>query len=273
MKKITIMVCCVILSILSIAVGSLANTSEINAFVYPESIEELFITEKDIHIFHYYNGIFVYWIGQGKTLEELTSLDSKECALETLYVYYGEDPKEEGVVTFSFTDGQYYALGNRKGNMFFASEIENNSLIKSQIKQDFLIENIVCLSEEASYGALLIYYVTDIGDYILFKENAESEDTYLFPIADFRSFAAEYYEWLLSQPVADESGNALKGLDGNSSNIESIFNISKYSTNKATYLPRRSHVFLFVFALVLLIAFILTAILFMVRRKNNKENS
>ena len=38
---------------------------------------------------------------------------------------YGDNPKEEGVVTFRYEDGQYEAIGKSKGNIFFASEIKS----------------------------------------------------------------------------------------------------------------------------------------------------
>ncbi len=267
MKKLSVMICCIALFITSIVIESSANSSDINAFMYPDSLDELISAEPDIqHILHYYNGTFVYWIGQGKTLEELISLDSKECAIESLLAYYCDNPKYEGGVTVRYEDGQYEAIGNSKGNIFFASEIEENKLLKSQIKQEFRIANIVCLSEEASYGAILIYYVTDIGDYVLFKETAESDDVYLFPLAAFRSFAAEYYEWLFSKQTVDENGNTKKATEDGPSDIKSVFGIDRYLIANKTNAYRNFPVVI-LSIIIVIIAVILTVALFAIRHK------
>ena len=51
------------------------------------------------------------------------------------------------------------------------------------------VEQVYCMEWAASNGDICIYYVTDAGDYVLFKEHHTDDETYLFPIDEFYEFA------------------------------------------------------------------------------------
>ena len=73
---------------------------------------------------------------------------------------------------------------------------------------------------------MCIYYVTDQGDYVLFKTESTAEESYLFPLEEYLVFSADYREMNRAQSV-DENGDHL--VIGNGGSGELPYDIEQYN--------------------------------------------
>lgn len=65
------------------------------------------------------------------------------------------------------------------------------------------VQKIYCGDEVPE---VCIYYVTDQGDYVLFKTESTAEDSYLFPLEEYIAFATDYLE-KKHEATRDENGD------------------------------------------------------------------
>ena len=97
-------------------------------------------------------------------------------------------------------DGEGVIIGNaREWGGFYTYTKYPNLVFDPSVK----VNKIYCFNALMNYDGAYIYYDTDHGTYILFKEYENSKETYLFPLSNFYEFA-----------------KAKKGIDG--ANIESF---------------------------------------------------
>ncbi len=74
------------------------------------------------------------------------------------------------------------------------------------------VQRVYCLDGEHSHDGVYIYYVTDQGDYILYKEYLSAEKEYLFPLADFHEFAKLEWEDRIKHAYEDGGGTPIEEL-------------------------------------------------------------
>ena len=87
-----------------------------------------------------------------------------------------------------------------------------------------VVQEIYCVDEMPQ--SCQIYYVTDQGDYVLFKTESTAEDSYLFPLEEYLVFSADYREMNRAQSV-DENGEPLSGGSGGSGELP--YDIEQYN--------------------------------------------
>lgn len=127
-------------------------------------------------------------------------LDGKECVVNGLIekledgIYYRYLNKPSG------SDCQWYYVDSGKLNAYNTKMYETGNffykyaLNPSQVFGTFAeVYNVYCFDSTSTTGDAAIYYITDKGDYVLYKQNFVSEwddaDAYLFPTEDFRAFS------------------------------------------------------------------------------------
>lgn len=86
------------------------------------------------------------------------------------------------------------------------------------------VQEIYCVDEAPN--ACQIYYVTDQGDFVLFKTESTAEASYLFPLAEYLVFSADYREKNRSESV-DENGDWVGIGDGGSGELP--YDIEQYN--------------------------------------------
>ena len=107
---------------------------------------------------------------------------------------------------------------------FYKYAVYENSVFDSSVK----INAVYCLNGEPSHDGVYIYYETDHGEYVLYKEFLAADETYLFPISDFYKF---------SKAVCDMR-ELYKYHDGGGVEIDEVFNVEDYLF-KPGFKPRR----------------------------------
>ena len=88
------------------------------------------------------------------------------------------------------------------------------------------VYNVYCLNGDASHDGVYIYYVTDKGDYVLYKEFLSSNEQFLFPVEDFYVYAKDVWELRLSQ--ADRDGGGMPELSEDILNYQDNYKFVSY---------------------------------------------
>ena len=130
-----------------------------------------------------YNGVFMYLFAEGKTIEEIINdpsiLETYYAVREGLgYSYYAERQGEMRTII---------AGADRKALSYVSSPKQ----VLSKASPFLSVKNVYYLDGDSSYDGIYIYYETDKGDYVYYKEYAEAEDGYLFPVKEFYKLAKE----------------------------------------------------------------------------------
>lgn len=200
------------------------NNMKNDSISIPSTIADEYKTHSsDNVIFRFYNGYFMLGFAQKETIQELTS--NPNYVLEEVYA-----TSFDGITTYKakrngmLTDPLNH---HSEGNIFCNYALSPNKLFKKLnfSSSDLTINSIYCLDGEPSHDGIYIYFVTNKGDYVYYKEYASAEKEYLFPINEFYDFA---------KAIADEriqNGDR----DGAFKPIEEIYNIANYEiTEKNT---------------------------------------
>ena len=127
--------------------------------------------------------------------------------------------KSSGEIVYkNYHDGNIVELNplNRISDWsdFYTYAISSNTVFDSSVK----VNKVYCLNGESSHDGVYIYYDTDEGEYILFKEYLSADESYLFPISDFYEFSAAVYNDRLLHKDADGGGAA----------IDELFDVENY---------------------------------------------
>lgn len=139
---------------------------------------------------------------------------------------------------------------------FYTYAVSSNSVFDSAVK----VNKVYCLNGEPSHDGVYIYYDTDEGDYVLFKEYLSADESYLFPISDFYEFSAVVYNDRLLHKDADGGGTA----------IDELFDLESY-LYKPTSKPTSNFQWMTI-GLVICITFVAVGgILYLSRRKKQKS--
>ena len=247
-------------AILSIAVLLLSFTVPVHADVVdcrdvPQAQKELVGMGDSDTMIRIYNGYFLPGFAAGDSLENLTS---EKYVLEEVLVTC-EKEERLNVECFAIRNGVADRLsGLEKAARVFAEYTDEQNIRKLEQKTKAEIRSVVCLCGEPSHNGIYIYYVTDQGDFVLFKEYAISEKTYFFPLEEFTAAAAEYQEEK-TKNLYDENGNERIGAD---IRFEDVKNVGKYELS----LNEKNG---WVIVAVCIVAFLVLAVLLLVlvRRK------
>ena len=179
----------------------------------PDEFSSVQESKKDI-VVKLYNSSYMKGFSQGKSVEEMIST-----SLQTVYMVIEQPFKNNITYKAYYKDGKLYDLAfPTDWSEFYIYAISTDLVFDSSIK----VNKVYCLDGEPSHNGVYIYYETNKGDYVLFKEYLTAEDTYLFPIEDFRDFA---------KAVCEENERN-KGADGGEKNINEIYDLDSYVFHK-----------------------------------------
>lgn len=117
------------------------------------------------------------------TQEDITNIVEKS---EIMYLIV----KSSGEIVYkNYYDGEIVELNplNRVSDWsnFYTYAVSSNTVFDSSVK----VNEVYCLNGESSHDGVYIYYDTDHGKYVLFKEYLSADESYLFPISDFYEFS------------------------------------------------------------------------------------
>lgn len=107
------------------------------------------------------------------------------------------------------------ATGISDWSDFYTYAVSPNKVFGSSVK----VNKVYCLDGDRSCDGVYIYYDTDIGEYVLFKEFLSYDEAYLFPLSDFYEFAKAVYDERLLYKDMDGGGGAP---------IEELFDVENY---------------------------------------------
>lgn len=136
---------------------------------------------------------------------------------------------------------------------FYTYAISSNSVFDSSVK----VNEVYCLNGESSHDGVYIYYDTNEGDYILFKEYLSADESYLFPISDFYEFSAVVYNDRLLHKDADGGGVA----------IDELFDLESY-----LYKPTSSSKWMTMGFIICIVLVAVGGILYLSHRKKTKRS-
>jgi len=149
-------------------------------------------TNSDDIVVKLYGGLFMSAFARQ---EDITTM------IEKSSVSYLIDTSDGGILYKRYSEGgpKTLSFGIFSWDGFYTYAVSPTLVFDSSVK----INTTYCLNGAPNHDGFYIYYDTDHGTYILFKEYENSKETYLFPLSNFYEFA-----------------KAKKGIDG--ANIESF---------------------------------------------------
>ena len=201
----------------------LANAIDLDCRSIPQTQKDALDVDESIGIIRVYNGYYLHGFAAGDTIDNLIS---DKYVLEEMLVTYEKGSRAQ-INCYGIRDGNINRLEHGYGldmSVFLKYTSDNNTvMIEKKIKAK--IHSIVCLSAESSHSGIYIYYITEKGDYVLYKEYADSTATYLFPIEEFSAACAKYREEK-RKSLVDENGEVRKG--SAAFRFSDVPNVSKY---------------------------------------------
>jgi hypothetical protein len=185
-----------------------------------------------------YNGSFMHGFADKVTIDKLISSDY---VLEPFYMVIS---KTEGRVCKAERNGAIISVNMSDWNKLYKTTISPQKVLQT-VSSEITVKNTYCLDGEPSHDGVYLYFVTDKGDYVYYKEYVSAENEYLFPVEKFYDFAKAVY-------TERQEYNKI-GTAGGIPPIEEIFDLKAYkirSTNSTL------SVILWTASIVILIAFV-----------------
>ena len=150
-----------------------------------------------------YNGGHMYRFSQRCTISEIISqcLSEEYMIISTEEVHYKQ-----------YYNGEIHDIANKRGDWrdFVSYALNPAKVFEPSVE----VNSIYCLDGTANHDGAYIYFITSAGDYVLFKENLNTDDMYLFPLEDFYQFAEGIASgWSEDPDVMIGSGISTESLD------------------------------------------------------------
>ena len=198
-----------------------------------------------------YDGVFMKGFSEKKTISELvkepytrrvTYLVLENAALEQMtYKAIHEDVLTE--VDDLYGEGKV-----------ISTIVTKPGLALSSIRGTLNVEEVYCLNGEAANNGIYIYFVTDHGDYVYYKEYATTEHEYLFTVEKFYEIA----------PIIQEQLERDRNNPGGVVSIENIEGIEEYRIQSGKTVPKTIWVLPLLFSAVVLAA---SLVVYVVRKR------
>lgn len=207
-------------------------------------------SQNEDYVITVYQGIFMSEFARGDSIEEIIS-DENNLPNGYLVKKRTEQNKEEFAL-YELKNGQTQSRSfYKKGyEAFYNYSIEPEKIVKDKGN----IKEVYCLNGESSHDGIYIYYVTDNGDYIYYKEYAKADKEYLIPEKEFRTMA---------KTISDKRKEMNENLAvGGPIMLEDIYDVSVYEI-KTDNMFKTFLIPMTVFLSVVLIV----AIMFLIKRK------
>ena len=168
--------------------------------ILAKSYHDDIIPFSDLEIIKLYSSVFMYKFAKQ---EDIMSMIEPSSHLSYMFVADSVHMHIRAI-----RDGEGVELLKANGTIiwegFYTYTKYPNLVFDTSVK----VNKIYCLDALVNYDGAYIYYETDHGEYILFKEYTSAKNTYLFPLSDFYKFAKLYMT-----------------LDGD---VDKIFNMESY---------------------------------------------
>ncbi len=219
MKRICIFILIAVLTICSCSVSVSAEEIYDSLKISEDEIKALSLDEGQLVLAKLYCGSFMKEFGEKASVDILTADNNVQDEVymiksgTDIYYYHIYDGKPYGISiskTESWDDFCNYAL---KTDEVFDSSIT--------------VKNVYCFNGEQSCDGVYIYYVTDKGDYVLYKEYLIAEKQYLFPVSDFYDFAEKVHAERLKNAYSDSGAYAYSG----GISVETLYDLKPYELN------------------------------------------
>lgn len=217
MKRFFIYITTVMLLIMCLPLSICAEGNYDSINIDPQERQTVQTSDDDT-VIKLYSGIFIKVFSEKK---EINTIISGQNILEEIYML-----KTDDVIKYKHfyndTLVEITQTHHLSGwNQFSTYAISPDNVFDSSVT----VNNIYCLSGESSHDGVYIYYVTDKGDYVLYKEYLSSDKEYLFPINDFYDFAKIVYD--------DRVQN--KDMEGSGTPIEELLDLKTYEFDSNAY--------------------------------------
>ena len=168
-----------------------------------------------------YNGSFLHGFAICDSIDDLTS---SKYVLEEILLSYRQDDYSS-VACYRINNSVANKVnGLESASLIFAQYTSESTVDKLEKKTKATIRSIICLCGETSRDGIYIYYKTDNGDFVLFKEYASSDKVYFFPVSEFITFTKDFLE-KKTTVLYDQNGEVRKGT---SVRLEDVVNVKKY---------------------------------------------
>lgn len=232
--------------IMSLVLPVFAHSTD-SLYIETDEISRLNVNEKDT-IIKLFCGSFMKSFSLKNNIADIVSDDN------VLYMVI-KDSKE--IKYYKDRDGEFNRIIYGfipDWSEFYEYAFSPNTVFDSDVN----VEQVYCLSGEASHDGVYIYYVTNKGEYVLFKEYLAADEMYLFPIEDFYLFSAAVYE----------NRVLFKDADGGGAALHELFELDAYLVEPKTNLNWFTGVIVTIFVIVAIIG----TICFIHNRKVKLEN-
>ena len=181
---------------------------------------------KDKVILKLYSGAYLLGFAESVSIEALAST---EYTLEAHFfctddMNSGQDPallkvKNGEVFRISSHDVVDFTVFYRC--VFFYDQLFSSLLPTAIDPNDLTISEIYCLNGSFNYEGVYVYYVTDRGDYVYYKEYIQAEDEYLMPVNEFYDFASRKHAERLQMQEEEPPINTETTLEESTSQLKS----------------------------------------------------
>ncbi len=232
-KKLLFVVILMCVGIASFSINAHANEygtdsenvelSRNDSVVIDDDEYKLFECSESETLIRVYNGFYMIGFANHETIDELIGDQY------TLNEIYGVIKEESSCIDFNMTlvDGKPTRLMNTlQASAIIPDRILSYQNVFSASKMGFsmgelVVDKIYCLDGTSSANGLYIYYVTNKGDFVYFKQDVGVKEEYLLPLNTFYEFAE-----MVQQEIMNNSN--LNGMGVASLNLHDIFDITDY---------------------------------------------
>ena len=192
------------------------NTEKTDSLQITDEEYEKFSRYENNTLIKLYNGTFMSGFAERLSIEEL--IDTPYC-IEVYYMVVNNDIENDFLYVHE-RNGKITAFNPMSPwELVYKNIVEANDLLSKQ-SINATVKNIYCLNGEPSHDGVYIYYVTDRGDYVYYKDDFSDEKEYLFPVKDFYTFADAVNK------NRTENGTGIRA-EGKEISIEEINNAEK----------------------------------------------
>ena len=160
-----------------------------------------------------YNGSYMHGFAEKATIDEL--ITSKYVGEPYYYVL----SKSEGYQYKVERKGEIGNIDISDWNKLYKITLSPLNILKT-ISSDIQVQNVYCLDGNPSHDGVYMYFITNKGYYVYYKEYVSAENEYLLPIEKFYDFAIAVY--------TERKKNSDLGLVGGTKPIEEIFDLEPY---------------------------------------------
>jgi len=220
MKKIILYLFIFILMFQFLSISTIAADREDSVNISEQTRLDMQDHPDDI-VVKLYGGMFMHLFAQEADISEM--LDQRtmydECASYMVIPATSESVKYKRYHKGEVTRIEFFSTPAEWDKMY--PYVEDPSKV---LGESTTVTNIYCLDGDPSHDGVYIYYVTDKGDYVLYKEYLVADDMYLFPVEEFYAFAKVVHE----ERVSSSRGPNGEYLYGDGKSIEDIFDVGPY---------------------------------------------